>query len=141
MGNAPKSSVLSLAILRRVHDKLGQDDVDTDTALRPKESRRWRWWWNARGWKGTLYLGSLASLMVLLLNLAIILWARARDSAYGQSVLYSGSCDRVKQISIGIHLLINVLSTLLLAASNFAMVSYLVLLRYYVIDALTSSPT
>lgn len=74
-------------------------------------------------WRRTLYLGSTTSFAVLLVNLTMVLWASIRDSEHGQSVLlYSENCDRVKQVSTGAHLLINVLSTLLLAASNFAMV-------------------
>ncbi|KAL5335054.1 hypothetical protein BJX70DRAFT_333970 [Aspergillus crustosus] len=73
------------------------------------------------GWKGTVYLGSVTSFTVLILNLVMILWASLRASDSGQEVLYSGNCDRVKEIGTGVHFLINMLSTVLLSASNFAM--------------------
>ncbi|KAL4992675.1 hypothetical protein BDW68DRAFT_184165 [Aspergillus falconensis] len=73
------------------------------------------------GWKATLYLGSITSFTVLILNLVMVCWASFRHSDQGQSVLYSGNCDRAKEMGTGVHLLINVLSTLLLGASNFGM--------------------
>ncbi|KAL3484732.1 hypothetical protein BJX62DRAFT_218377 [Aspergillus germanicus] len=113
MRNLPK---FELASLRRNHEPLEQDDADkADTApTRKRQSGQ------LGGWKGTLYLGAMTSAIVLILNLVMLLWATLRHSA-SESVLYSGDCDRVKQISAGIHFLINILSTLLLSASNFAM--------------------
>ncbi|KAL4736185.1 hypothetical protein BDV11DRAFT_207832 [Aspergillus similis] len=73
------------------------------------------------GWKATLYLGSATSFTVLILNLAMVCWASFRHSDQGQNVLYSGNCDRAKELGTCVHLLINVLSTLLLSASNFGM--------------------
>ncbi|KAL4765307.1 uncharacterized protein BDW70DRAFT_147018 [Aspergillus foveolatus] len=73
------------------------------------------------GWKATLYLGSATSFTVLILNLVMVCWASFRHSDQDQSVLYSGDCDRVKELGTCVHLLINVLSTLLLSASNFGM--------------------
>ncbi|KAL6232306.1 hypothetical protein BDW75DRAFT_218083 [Aspergillus navahoensis] len=72
-------------------------------------------------WKAILYLGSITSFTVLLLNLVMVCWASFRHSGQGQSVLYSGNCDRAKKIGTCVHLLINGLSTLLLSASNFGM--------------------
>lgn len=90
------------------------DDGDTEPA-----SKGGCWW---EGWKETLYLGSVTSLIVLILNLAMVGWTTARHSDQGPNVLYTGSCDRSKQMSTGIHLLINIMSTFLLSASNFGMV-------------------
>ncbi|KAL4748930.1 hypothetical protein BDW72DRAFT_195371 [Aspergillus terricola var. indicus] len=73
------------------------------------------------GWKATLYLGSATSFTVLILNLAMVCWASFRHSDLDQSVLYSGNCDRAKELGTCVHLLINVLSTFLLSASNFGM--------------------
>jgi hypothetical protein len=106
-----------LTSLRRDHEPLEQDDADKTDAVPPRKRRGGR----LGGWKGTLYLGATTSVIVLALNLVLLLWATLRHSA-SESVLYSGDCDRVKQISAGIHFLINILSTLLLSASNYAMV-------------------
>lgn len=74
------------------------------------------------GWKATLYLGSATSFTVLILNLVMVCWASFRHSDQDQRVLYSGDCGRTKELGTCVHLLINVLSTLLLSASNFGMV-------------------
>lgn len=114
-----KLNIVSHVSPRHGHDLLVENGSDKDVvAPGPKEHRRF---WFA-GWKGTLYLGSATSFAVLILNLVIVSWATFRNSDDRQSVLYRGSCERVKAFSILFHLLINILSTLLLASSNFAMV-------------------
>ena len=66
---------------------------------------------------------------MLALNVGFILWAVPRhDVGNGRGVLYHGSCDRVHNLSIGLHLVINILSTILLGASNYTMVGVLVIL-------------
>src|SRR4051794_724422 len=101
----------------RSHDP--EDDVDKERATGSKEGSEPK----TANWKRTLYLGSATSVIVLLINLVMVLWARLRQSEYGRSVLLlSEDCDRIKGLSTGVHLLINILSTLLLSASNFAMV-------------------
>ncbi|KAL6228905.1 hypothetical protein BDW75DRAFT_123488 [Aspergillus navahoensis] len=67
--------------------------------------------------KKTLYLSCISSFVVLILNLSVICWASVRD----RSSLFLGDCDRMKRISVGIHLLINIFSTTLLSASNYGM--------------------
>jgi hypothetical protein len=96
---------------------LEQDDAENKDMAPPRK----RQGGGFGGWKGTLCLGATTSVIVLILNLVMLLWATLRHSAT-ESVLFSGNCDRVKQISAGIHFLINILSTLLLGASNYAMV-------------------
>lgn len=113
MGN-PKSLVLSLKALRR----RGSLADDVEKVPQPRGSRAAR----VEKWKRMLYMGSMTSATVLVLNLVMVLWASLRDSKDGKGVLRVDNCDRIKELSTGIHLLINILSTLLLAASNFAMV-------------------
>ncbi len=45
----------------------------------------------------------------------------ALESNEGKRVLYDGNCDTTKKVNIGIHVLINILSTILLGASNYCM--------------------
>ncbi|KAL3475755.1 hypothetical protein BJX99DRAFT_259191 [Aspergillus californicus] len=73
------------------------------------------------GWKRTLYFGSIWASTILILNLVMLIWASTLRSPHGSSVLYSGDCDRTKQISAGVHVVINMLSTGMLGASHFAM--------------------
>lgn len=110
MGN-PKSLILSLTGPRR------QGSLESDVDKVPQVEK----------WKRMLYMGSMTSATVLVLNLVMVLWASLRDSKDGKGILRVDNCDRIKQLSTGIHFLINMLSTLLLAASNFAMVCLSVL--------------
>ncbi|KAL2857608.1 hypothetical protein BJX68DRAFT_263170 [Aspergillus pseudodeflectus] len=113
--------------LREIHNP-SNDDVDDDN--HPRESRtRWghsRTGTRSRrrrggGWKRTLYFGAIWASMILILNLALVIWASTRRSPEGASVLYAGDCGRTKQISSWVHVLINMLSTGMLGASHFAM--------------------
>lgn len=80
--------------------------------------RRWR-----SGWKFMLSLTSGACVLVLLFNTGLLLWAVARDRVKEKrGVLFEGDCDYVARLNTGLHLLINVFSTILLGASNYGMV-------------------
>jgi hypothetical protein len=75
-----------------------------------------------RGWRGGINVGITIAITVLLLNVAILAWAATRPrNADGYKSAYSGSCSTSKTLSRWIHLGINILSTLLLGASNYAM--------------------
>ena len=74
-------------------------------------------------WKKTLYMGCMATLVVLGFNLGFMLWAVTHLGLEGgRGVLFSGACDQTKKISTGFHLLINLLGTTMLAAGNYGMV-------------------
>jgi hypothetical protein len=112
--------------LRKIHNP-SKDDLDNDK--QPEPQTRWS---RARnrgrrrrrggGWKRILYFGAIWASMILILNLALVIWASTRRSPEGRSVLYAGDCGRTKQISSWVHVLINMLSTGMLGASHFAMV-------------------
>ncbi|KAG2417837.1 hypothetical protein HFD88_000936 [Aspergillus terreus] len=73
-------------------------------------------------WKKTLYMGCMATLVVLGFNLGFMLWAVTHLGLEGgRGVLFSGACDQTKKISTGFHLLINLLGTIMLAAGNYGM--------------------
>ncbi|KAL3481374.1 hypothetical protein BJX99DRAFT_164303 [Aspergillus californicus] len=112
-----KANILELSFLRRNHTPLIQDDVEVNKPPPTKEPGGGRF----GGWKGTLYLGSITSFIVLIFNLVMLCWATLRHPNRAQSVIYSGDCDRVKEISAGIHFVINIFSTLLLSAGHFGM--------------------
>lgn len=63
---------------------------------------------------------AISALIVLLINTSGVIWAAVKQSD-GFATLYVGSCDTSAVISQGLHLLINVLSTLLLGGSNYCM--------------------
>ncbi|KAE8369751.1 hypothetical protein BDV27DRAFT_172402 [Aspergillus caelatus] len=70
----------------------------------------------------TLYIGSISSIVVLLFNMSFVLWAVThRALVNGRGVLFTGECDKARNINRSLHLLINILSTVLLSASNYGM--------------------
>ena len=74
-----------------------------------------------QGWKFTLFLAINAGVIVLFFNVGFLLYCLThRDD--GQSLnttLFDGDCTEVHRLGVGLHLIINVLSTILLGASNF----------------------
>lgn len=91
-----------------------------DKDAHPKRGRLRKW---LSGWKFTLSLASAGCIIVLSFNFGFLFWAVARDRLKkDRGVLYEGDCDRVRHLNTGLHLLINLLSTALLGASNYGMV-------------------
>lgn len=78
-------------------------------------------------WKTGIRYCALSGSLVFLLNTIFLLAGEGRagfpplSSNDGKRVLYDGQCDTTKKINIGIHLLINILGTILLGASNYCM--------------------
>ena len=63
--------------------------------------------------------------IVLLLNVLMTIWAGSSfGTTGGIGTLQAGSCTRSSDLGFWIHLVINVLSTTLLGASNYTMVSF-----------------
>lgn len=63
--------------------------------------------------------------MVLVFNVGFVLWAVKHHGLQDdQAILFSRNCKESKKISTGFHLVINILGTILLGASNYGMVSY-----------------
>ncbi|KAF5366495.1 hypothetical protein D9757_012166 [Collybiopsis confluens] len=72
------------------------------------------------GWRFGAWFAMFQASFVLLINITIlILSAIYTGGVIG--VAFEGNCDTVERYSIGIHLIINVLSTALLGASNYTM--------------------
>lgn len=70
-------------------------------------------------WTGTATLGIAASGFTLVLNLVVFIWALAtQPKRDGFVILYMGSSRSCKHIILGIRLVINTLSTLILISSN-----------------------
>ena len=63
-----------------------------------------------------------AAALVLIINLILTVWAVAKSGVQdGLGTLHNGSCKKTARLTFWIHLAINVLSTLLLGASNYSM--------------------
>lgn len=131
-GNA---SSTELRTLTAASTKSVKSDIDIDTEYRPhaqhtdassllstkgaKKTRVQRVFGDRfTGWRfGALHFAIWAS-VVFLINFIVTIWgSTARDSG----VLLDGDCKRVKRLNSGLHVFINILSTILLSGSNYCM--------------------
>lgn len=72
------------------------------------------------GWRAGILSCSLTAFGVLIINLILMIWAIAKhklDAGYG--ILYAGNCGQTRTINATLHILINILSAVLLSASNY----------------------
>lgn len=73
------------------------------------------------GWKITATWGCGLAVSVPVLNIALLCQSHSKPrSASNNIVLFSGNCDQSKKFGTISHLFINILSTLLLGASNYS---------------------
>ena len=89
-----------------------------------------KWWHSSLGrrhksiarhtstWRFIVFSGLVITLVVFMINISILIWSQARHDG---NVLFQGDCIRAKSSITASSLAINVLSTLLLGASNAAM--------------------
>lgn len=80
------------------------------------------------GWIDGVYFCAKASALLLLLNLILIATAAGLSSKYPHAespstskVIYEGSCIVSNRWNTALHLIVNILSTCILAASNYCM--------------------
>lgn len=95
-----------------------------------------------RGWINGVYLCAKASAAMLLLHVIFIAIAAGLASKYpensgfsGSAVFYRGSCILSQRWNTALHLIINVLSTGILAASNYCMQTLVAPTREEIDDA------
>ncbi|ORY65171.1 uncharacterized protein BCR38DRAFT_432055 [Pseudomassariella vexata] len=80
-----------------------------------------------RGWRTGIGMCIIFSTLVLVFNLAISILSSVNPridgitAQHGLSTFYEGSCSTSKTVSIVTHLLLNILATILLGASNYCM--------------------
>lgn len=75
-----------------------------------------------RGWRfGVLLCSAMASFALVTNCIAAIVIHSKYGTQKGVSTAFEGDCHFVNQLSLGLHVLINVLSSLLLSASNYTM--------------------
>ena len=75
------------------------------------------------GWRMGITLCVATAITVFMINLILTIWAISRYGLKGGGIgtIHEGSCKTTRRLSLWLHLIINVLSTLLLGASNFTM--------------------
>lgn len=75
------------------------------------------------GWQWGVIVGICACTLVLVMNLTFVIIGLTATSGYqgGIATLLAGNEDHIARTSTVLHVVLNVLSTLLLSASNYAM--------------------
>jgi hypothetical protein len=74
------------------------------------------------GWRAGLVRSFLLSLVALIVNIAVYTWLfRTYDATDGTSTVQRGHCDAIRNANTGIHAALNIVSTLILGASTYAM--------------------
>ena len=78
--------------------------------------------WTIQAWRFTVASGALAGFLILLTNIITlaVMYGKFRVIDY-TITFFTGSCDTASTVTIASHVVINILSTILLAASNFSM--------------------
>lgn len=81
-----------------------------------------RWKALSSGWRGGLFFAVIKSTFVLLLNIAVAIVAASKWGLKDNiATMYKGNCDKASWITIFLGLLINIVSSVLLGASNYCM--------------------
>lgn len=72
------------------------------------------------GWKTGVLQFAICASVVFLINLVVTIWGSITHKTT-EGTLDQGDCGRIKTLNSGLHVLINILSTVLLSGSNYCM--------------------
>ena len=99
-------------------DRLGsQDNVQKLPPSKRKSKHKY-----LQGWHMGVALCASTAGTVLVVNVIVTIWGTAKFGVHGTLVtIQDGDCSKSKKLSLWLHLAINILSTLLLGASNYCM--------------------
>ena len=99
-----------------------KDSVEDSAAVKPSFLSQIRQKYLSDAWRLVVGSGALAGFGVLLVNLIAVIVVYARyEVVDGTAVVYEGNCSTSANTVLGLHIVINVLSTVLLACSNYSM--------------------
>ncbi|MCJ1428446.1 hypothetical protein MMC29_006356 [Sticta canariensis] len=87
------------------------------SSLYPPQSR----WQRLQSWRVGIALCAMTSGLTLFVNLALTIWVSTKGFEGGIATVQKGDCNMTKKLDLWLHLGINLLSTLLLGASNYTM--------------------
>lgn len=74
------------------------------------------------GWRGGVLASVVSAGSVLLVNLVFTIWAAAKSqSGINIGVIWEENCSTVRQADLWIHIVVNILGTVLLGSSNYTM--------------------
>jgi len=98
-------------------DATSTTNLTTSASSKPSWRRRYM-----TGWRFGVVSCAASASIVFVINVSVTLWAwRRHGFTGGRGTLFDGSCTRSRPYNTAIHVVINILSTLLLSASNCCM--------------------
>jgi hypothetical protein len=100
------------------HADSSSNSKDQTSASHKKLSAMRRYKSRVTGWKTGVVNFAVCACIVLTINMVVSIWGSA---AYKRKVLTEGNCEQTKRLNSGLHVLINILSTILLSGSNYCM--------------------
>ncbi|KAL9581715.1 MAG: hypothetical protein Q9212_003735, partial [Teloschistes hypoglaucus] len=98
-------------------------DLDRTRSADFQPRPTWLTFWRfIRGWHAGTITCAVTVCVVLLVNLISTIWALAKYGLKGHlGIVHEGSCRKTRNMSLWLHLAINILGTALLSASNYCM--------------------
>lgn len=107
------------------HNDLSRNNLKVISPKRRFRSRlklKWKWKWRP-DWKFGLYAGLFVSILALIGTASVIFLGRFSHGGFkdGIATIAVGSSTYIHRLSTWYHVLINVVSTILLISSNYAM--------------------
>ncbi|KAL9598644.1 MAG: hypothetical protein Q9219_004390 [cf. Caloplaca sp. 3 TL-2023] len=98
---------------------IDQEDLDQGFHLHRRTSWRQRY---IEGWRAGATASCITAVCVLIINVTLLIWAANRyHTVKGIGTIYSGSCATAKSRTTWLQLVVNVLSSTVLGASNYCM--------------------
>lgn len=96
----------------------GLSELPLDATLKEQEGKRRRF----SGWRGGVLAAVASAGSVLLVNFVFTIWAANKSqSGLNIGVIWEGECSTIQTADLWIHILVNILGTVLLGSSNYTM--------------------
>lgn len=81
--------------------------------------KRHNWRPRFEGWRAGASIAAVLALLSLLINFGGVVWLGSKGAKSALVSVYEGPCSVVAHMDIWVHLVINIVSTLLLGGSNY----------------------
>lgn len=108
-------------MLARVDDISCSNSMEYNTSGVPSFHATQSRWQRLQGWRVWVTVCASSVAVTFFANLALAIWTSRFGYENGIATIQKGSCSRTKSLDLWLHLVINVLGTLLLGASNYTM--------------------
>lgn len=108
-------------LLAHVDDISYSNSMECNTSGVPSFHAAQSRWQRLQGWRVWVTVCASTVAVTFFANLALAIWASRFGYENGIATIQKGSCSRTKSLDLWLHLIINVLGTLLLGASNYTM--------------------